>query len=171
MNKLRVFFFCIVLVSLFSCSDENKNNFKINDFENIDGWFKTPLIRKGNAHSGSFYCQIDSVSPYSFTYSKKINEITNQPVQKIKTTAWISFTSFQCKANLVVTVDSGDDTPVLFWKGTPAENVVAEKNKWTKVTLVTELPKRINKNARLLIYVWNTGKEPVNVDDLSFQFE
>lgn len=174
MNQKKIFIAAIIpfTVCVFACSNNGElrgDHVYKNDFENIDGWIQNSQLEKGDAHSGDFCCKVTPENPFSLTFNKKIGDLSLSKIEKINLTAWVKFSDLNSKAKLVITIDSADGSPAFFWMGIPAEDFITEADKWFQVTNEVTLPQTLKKDYKLLVYLWNTGKPPVYIDDLSFQ--
>ena len=56
-----------------------------------------------------------------------------------------------------------------FWQGFDASNMITVRNKWTHVSFKIKLPPVISDSDELKVYVWNTNRITVYVDDLTVE--
>lgn len=47
--------------------------------------------------------------------------------------------------------------------------ILKSKNKWEEVNLLFQLPKVKNEDYELSIYIWNTGRNNLFIDDFGFE--
>ena len=161
--------FCLLLMQS-SCSSkrENKTLAFSNDFENDFGWHDSPLLTKGEAHSGQYYNTVPG-NGYSTTFKKNFSDFELAPFQKIKLSTWVRFPVLDSRATLVVSIDSTEGKTPFFWQSIAVEDFIEAKDSWFKVEGEIDLPKNIKPNYTLLVYIMNTCKKSIWVDDLSFE--
>lgn len=164
---LLLVFSCIILAS---CSNKKNNPlFFKNDFENIKGWSEGSIVVKGNAHSGHFYIVADSTNPYSFRFKAKLKDIDTYPIKRLDINLWAMVSDFSTEARLVVAIMKENNS--LFWEGKEFKAYISKTDQWTNIQTSIALPENINKDAEILIYIWNiNGKGEARVDDLEIQF-
>lgn len=163
---------CIVFLMAACGSKNNTANFMYqNSFDNYkDFGFDHATLRSGNAHSGEWYCELDSINQYSIGYSKKIKDLPVKNARKIKMSAWLYLPTFGSKANVVMTVgEQGKEATI--WNGLNSEDIVDTEKQWTQVTGEFSLPENMNPEHTFMVYVWNYSNEPIWCDDLAFDFE
>lgn len=172
-NLLFVFVMLLGVFTMPSCKKgvDTSNYMYQNNFDYYkDYGYDHATLRSGNAHSGEWYCELDTNNPYSITYSKKIADLPVKNIKKIKMSAWLYLPSFNSKASIVVTVgELGKDAAT--WNGVSTEKNVEEEKQWVQLTGEFEMPQNMNPNHTLQVYVWNHGKETVWCDDMAFDFE
>ena len=166
MQNNLVLFTLIIFISACSGSDDNYD--VKNDFEGVNGWFDCPQIRKGDAHSGKYFIDLNGPDTYSIAYKNKLSEISSKPFTSIRASAWMKFSSLKCKAKIVVSIDSVQGAPAAYWSGINAEDIISEPGKWVKVSGTMNLPANLKPGYIFHFYAWNNGTDPVQVDDISF---
>lgn len=158
----------LLLLSACSYKKESKSLAFSNDFENEFGWHDSPLLTKGEAHSGQYYNTVPG-NGYSTTFKKNFSDFELTPFQKIKLSAWVRFPVLDSRATLVVSIDSAEGKAPFFWQSIAVEDFIEAKDSWFKVEGEIDLPKNIKPNYTLLVYVMNTCKKSILVDDLAFE--
>lgn len=160
----------VLLLFSFSCTSKKQVGGVAfsNDFENEFGWHDTPILTKGDAHSGQYF---DAVGPngFSTTFKKRFSDIGINDPEKIKLSAWVKFPVLDSRASLVVSIDSAEGKPSFFWQSIAVEDFIDSKDSWFKVEGEIELPKDIKPNYSLLVYVMNGCRKTILVDDLAFE--
>lgn len=163
---LLLFVFTIV-----ACNKSESTFEYSNSFENYTDWgFNHPTLKSGNAHSGTWYCELDSLNQFSIGFIKKIKDLKVKSPKKITLSGWIYLPNFDSKANFVVTVGESGKEPVI-WNGLNTEDLLDKEKEWLNLTGEFNLPPQLNPEHTLMIYFWNHGKYPVWCDDLSFNIE
>lgn len=165
----------ILTIAVFTLSCRKINDTTIymhqNSFDNYkDYGFDNPTLRSGNAHSGEWYCELDTINQYSIAYEKKVSDLPVKNPKKIKLSAWLYLPAFNAKATVVASLGE-PGKPDAIWNGLNSEDLVDEEKKWVQVLGSFELPDNLNPNHVLKVYVWNHGKEPVRCDDVAFDLE
>ncbi len=163
MRKLFIFLASIVLLG--GCSKKNPVTFE-NDTDDHD-WINQQTIKDiPNAHSGLSASVLDSVHQYSLGFRKTIESIGIKP-KKIEFSYWLFVKSENHKASTILSIDFEGKN--IDWQGRPV--TALEINKWVQVVESFTLPKTINPNYKVSLYVWQTSKEEVVVDDLMVTFK
>lgn len=163
----------LILFIISACHQEAKKKQAIiqkNDFESLLGWSDLDPGRliKGTAHSGSYAALTDSLHPFSAGFIRKIKDISDQRIKKIDINAWVLTTSLDAKASLVLSIESGGASA--FYKGINVLDSVQATKKWYPVRSSFELPADLNRENEVRVYLWNTGKDAVLLDDVELRF-
>jgi hypothetical protein len=125
-----------------------------------------------DARSGVYVCRLDSASPFSTTFDIKFSEVSNKDFNSIKFSAWIKAGSDQAKPSLVVDIrDEAGNTVELLSKKIEGVDFKIN-NEWNQYEFDVKLTEknRKNKTNSYRIYVINSNKTPVLVDDLRVDF-
>jgi hypothetical protein len=155
---------------VFACSNYKEFNSVFNG--NIDkggDWINSQTIGNYGGYTGNNSSKVDSVNQYSYGFSKSFNEISPNPVNRIKVSVWVKLTDLNKKSILVVSVN-GPDNKNLLWSGHDLNPSVKETGKWTKIEVEDVLTNINTDNATVGIFVWNPDKNTVYVDDFKIQF-
>ncbi|NTW32363.1 MAG: hypothetical protein HGB12_07025 [Bacteroidetes bacterium] len=171
MKKIQYLFLSALAILIFSCSSNNENEFTPVYNGNIDGgdWINSQTIGNYGGYTGDRCSKVDSVNEYSFGLSKLFNEISANPVNKIKVSVWVKLSDLNKKSTLVVSV-KGTDNKNLLWSGHDLNPLVKEAGKWTKIEVEDVLTNINTEGAIAGIYVWNSNKNTVYIDDYKIQF-
>jgi hypothetical protein len=153
-----------------SCGgSDNKNEFR-NDFDQIADWgFNSPMLKRGDAHSGVYYCAMDASNDFSMTFQRVVRDLPTPHFKTIEFSAWVRTPSIGTKAALVMSLDS--DKGNVKYMGVQAKDFVTEANKWTQINGTFDAPENVDPNLFLKLYVYNAGKESVDVDDVKFELK
>lgn len=165
--------FVLMLGFLLSCHKENKPEQVIvhqNDFDSMLGWSDVDQGRlfKGNAHSGNYSAFTDFNHPYSLGFIRKLREISDRPIKRIEMNAWVLTKSFDAKAGLVLSIESGGKPQ--FYKGVNVLDSIQATQKWYPVRCRFDLPSDLSMDHEVRMYLWNTGKDTVLADDFEIKF-
>ena len=142
-------------------------------FENnaeIDEWAPIQSIKQvPNAHSGKFVSVIDSVAPYGLGISKSFKEIGNQQTDSVLFNFWIFVKNINTDAKTICDIvdPTGKD---IQWMGVPIKDKVKEANKWIEIKEVFKMPANINKENYIKLFVMNTSKDEILIDDIRITF-
>lgn len=162
-----------LLISIFSC--KNSKNNKANEGgiikNNIDclfGFNNNLNITQGKAHSGVYFSKIDTINRFSLTFVKQIKDIYTGKVGSLKASVWVSAKSLNFESKLVVatTNTQGQNTS---WNNLNLKEIIKAPSDWVEAKLDVDI-NSINPEDNLAIYIWNTGKEEVYVDDFEIEF-
>jgi hypothetical protein len=95
----------------------------------------------------------------------------NYPLPTISADSIISvYAAARCRlpekseAKLVVSVTDSSGTK--YWEGMLVHYFVTEFQRWEYVYTTHDLPKNLPPSARISVSIWNTGKKPIEIDDL-----
>jgi hypothetical protein len=160
--------YLVVIAALFtSCGgSDNKNEFR-NDFDQIADWgFNSPMLKKGDAHSGVYYCGMDSTNDFSLTFQRAIKDLPKPDFKKLNISAWVRSASLDSKASLIVSIDSQSGS--VKYVGISLLDFAIEPNKWTEIKGTLEAPANVSPDNVLKVYLYNAGKEKVDIDDIRF---
>jgi hypothetical protein len=165
----RIFYMLIISAVISSCG--NDKNVYVNDFDQLADWgYNSSMLKSGGAHSGIYYCGLDSNDNYSLTFSKSIKNLGVPNLSSIKISAWVRVRSIPSKAVLVVTIDSAKG-PVKYM-GIGLKDAVFNSNEWIEIKeTFSDIPSGLNPDLKLKIYLNNACKENVDIDDVRFELE
>lgn len=104
----------------------------------------------------------------SFGYHGKLGEIADTMPLSVDVSLWLFYPQTGIKSSLVISIDSsGKD---IFWKSIELKDSVVNANLWEEINATFELPKTINGDENLKIYVWSIDKRSFYMDDLNLKF-
>ena len=116
-----------------------------------------------------YSCQVDSLNPFSIGLSKPLKEFI--PKRKITISFFRRFSEIN-DCVLVFSISNKERT--LFWSGDKICNDSTNLNKWSKISIIKEVPAIIDASARLGIYVWlptSDNNVQIQIDDFKIEFE
>ena len=142
-----------------------------NDFENISGWVpeaQTETLTQERAHSGKYSIKVDSAHEFGLTFNKPLRQVFTTQPGKIVVSAWALISAPQAAASLVVSINNPDapNTRQPLWSAIELRPLAQPPGEWVKVSRELEVPRTVGPNYRLNIYLWNTNRHPVYLDDL-----
>ena len=145
-----------------------------NDFENpAEGWSAYTIIETPRAFSGNHAGYLDSLHQFSPGIAIKPGQLPGFGVDYFVTgevMVWDSLQSASNGALVVLSMDSihpGEN----WWHGFRLNDVPQESSKkWRKCTFSLMLPQISNPEGILKIYIWNTQKKPMLIDDFTVRF-
>ncbi|MGD0712184.1 MAG: hypothetical protein ABR968_13505 [Bacteroidales bacterium] len=170
MKKINYLILAAISIFGFSCS--NNNGFTPIFRGNIDGgdWMNNNTIGYyGGGHTGDCSSKVDSAHQFSYGFCKLANEISADPIKKVKVSVWVKLTDLVKKTVLVLSVDSKNKKSI-FWEGRDVNPVVNETQKWYKFSTEFKLPNFENEGAKISIYIWNPHNNIAFVDDFEISF-
>lgn len=143
-------------------------------FEEVSQTWKYAFLKRyPQAHSGKYIGQLDSLHPYSATLEIRPDTLAPYPaVFYIQCSIWLrdSLKGASNKTFFVVSMDSIDKQGN-FWTGFPVNEIPDNPaGVWRNCTFSLTLPELRIPGRVLKIYLWNSGKEPVMIDDFSVVF-
>lgn len=143
-------------------------------FEKVsDQWKNSFYLKTKNAHSGSYTGFMDSLHQYSATVMLKPDELADYPaVFYVEGSVWIrdSIKGASNNAYVVISMDSLDQKGN-YWYGFPVNDVPDNPaGIWRKCRFSLTLPEFRIPGRTLKIYIWDSGKKPVMIDDFTLIF-
>jgi hypothetical protein len=138
-----------------------------------DGWMRSFHTKVTNAHSGRFIEALDSLHQYSATLEIKPEELSPYPAKfYVQGSVWIrdSLKGSADKAMVVLSMDS-IDRQGNYWYGFPVNDVPDNPaGVWRNCRFSLTLPEFRIPGRILKIYIWDSEKKPVMIDDFSVAF-
>jgi hypothetical protein len=166
----NTFYLLLVAIIFSSCGNENSDNVFKNDFDQLANWgYQSPMLKSGGAHSGVYYCGLDSTNDYSLTFQRYIKDIPVKNLKTVNASAWVRTKTIDTKATLIVTIDSIGGA--VKYMGIPFINFVTAPEQWTEIKGTLEVPANVNPENFLKVYVNNVGKESADIDDVKIEVE
>ena len=153
-------------------SNSNLRNQYLNDLESYDGWQGITgyyYLVSGDAHSGQHSMQTDSANIYSITFAKRLSELSEKPVKKIRVSLWVKCLGAPGGGSYVLSLEQGTQTYKYFSFDLKEKDVIL--NEWMQITGLAEIPAGLPKDAVVKIYFWNKSKSVILVDDFEFTVE
>lgn len=113
--------------------------------------------------SGKKSCILDEKNIYSAGF---VSEYSNFPVKEYSCIVSVSVDAFltkNAKAEIVFSIEKpGRENE---WFGSKINNTVCEKQKWGRAFLTHILGTKYEPKDKIKIYIWNTGKDKLYIDD------
>ncbi len=145
-----------------------------NDFEKpADGWINNTVVETPRAYSGSHAGYLDSLHQFSPGIAVRTGKLFKMPAVCYVTGELMVWDSLRGASNGALVVLSMDTlTPgENWWQGFRLNDVPQESCKiWRKCKFSLMLPEIANPQTILKIYIWNTRKKPMLVDDFRVRF-
>jgi hypothetical protein len=137
-----------------------------NDAEQYIGWSGYGTLKQvpGGGHSGAYASVTDTMVQYSLGLRETYSKIKEAETKTISVTSWIQMKDSTAKGCMVVSIDEAGKS--LDWKCFPVETVIKEVNKWQEMKFKYSLPGDLPPGAVITIYLWNTGKKEIWIDDI-----
>ncbi len=133
-------------------------------------WGSMYTIRETDvAHTGRRVTVMDSSNIYSVGLVKPVKSISAEKIDSVAFTYWVYFKSPKASAKSVVSIDDASGKNI-FWAGNIVNEKAKEFNKWVEVKDGFKLPANINPEHFIKLYLWNTSKEEIMIDDLNVTF-
>ena len=169
MKKIQYFILGALTVLFFGCS--NNSDFSPTYRGEIDGgeWINNYTIGKYWGYTGEYCSKVDSINQYSYGFKKSFDEISPNPIKKVKISVWVRLDDRNKKAILVLSVNDKNKKNV-YWVGHDVNPVVKEINKWYNFEVEEKLPDFESAGATIETYIFNPDKNVVYVDDFKIIF-
>ena len=140
-----------------------------NDFENpVAGWTSNSIVQTDHAYSGNHAGYLDSVHPYSPGIAIQAGQLCKLPASCFLTGELMVRDSLSGAGNhalVVLSMDSihpGEN----WWQGFRLNDIPVDHcSSWRKCKFSLMLPAISDPDKILKVYIWNTGKKPMLVDD------
>lgn len=144
------------------------------DFEHIQAnWDNNGILQPHcGAHSGLFSAAVDSVIEYSSGLTiTNPDYIYNQKNIILKASFWRYNDQADAEATLVVAITRPNGS-VYFWAAIThlKDKQNEQKNEWKKMEGAVDLPVINTEQNTIKIYLWNTGKKRIFIDDIKIDF-
>lgn len=145
-----------------------------NDFEqDQEHWSKISTVQSANAFSGTHAGYLDSVHPYSpgiVIRAGQLGIAHSSCYIEGEIMVWDSVIGASNGALVVLSMDSINEGEN-WWQGFKLNDVPQKKIKsWRKCTFSLMLPDISNPDGILKVYIWNTQKKPMLIDDFRVRF-
>ena len=145
-----------------------------NTFEETqENWYPTFIKPYSNAVSGKHVNYLDSLNVYSSGFFIRADRISSIPatyfIEGILS-VYDSLPGASNKANLVFSMDS-INLRETYWQGFRLNDIpVNPARTWRTCRFSLTLPRILNPDGILKIYIWNFGKKPFMIDDFRLTF-
>ena len=146
----------------------------LNDFEKApDNWNSLARVKTTAAFSGEYAGYLDSVHPFSSGIVFPVKQLGRLPSAFFvegEVMVWDSLKGASNNALVVLSMDSispGEN----WWQGFRLNDVpVTSMKQWRRCNFSLMTPEISNARGILKIYIWNTGKKPMLIDDFVVRF-
>lgn len=144
-----------------------------NDLENWDNaWDKTKLSTE-KSHSGHFSSVMKGSDSYSVSFIFDVDSVTTDTLNGVGVSVWVYPEEADPDITLVMVVRDplGNN---LLWKGKSSGSMHLTMGNWQKINEYFEFSgedkKLLDKNNKLVFYVWSKNKGKVFADDFTIVF-
>jgi hypothetical protein len=93
-----------------------------------------------------------------------LKDLSTKRIKKAEISAWVNLSSPNSAGSLVLAIDSAGTN--FFWKGIPTKDFVTTADKWVEMKGSILIPATVSRNGEMKVYFWNSGKDPILVDDM-----
>lgn len=137
------------------------------DFDDPSQWkYADRILETDKAYSGNYVSPIDEAHEYSAEYREEIGKISGENVSLLLINFKGYAVSEDPECTLIVSVE--DSTGGYIYQPYYLRHRL-ETEKWSDVSLITDIPEIRSPEDELLIFVWNPGKKTVYFDDFEIQ--
>jgi hypothetical protein len=145
-----------------------------NRFEKTaENWDYGFIQNYSNAISGTKVNLLDSLHQYSSGYKSRADIISTIPATYYIEVSMMVYDSIPGASNNAILVFSMDSINFRenYWQGIHLNDIPVNPSRaWRKCKFSWTLPRILNSNGILKIYVWNTGKKVFMIDDFRLTF-
>lgn len=136
-----------------------------NDFEKAYGAWNSDTSGYSSdiVYAGNKSFKMDSIIEFSPILEKNVKEIYLGSAKFVNISIY-GYLSGNAKANLVISFES--DKGQKDWTAARLENFIQKPNSWGEAFLTKKIPDDVSPGDIVKIYVWNSGKKKVYIDDL-----
>ncbi len=168
-NAFSKSLFVLVILN-FLLTFSGKSQVYFNNFdstEQIHNWHNINIINDSLAFNGNAINRTKADNEYSclleipFADSLTFNNLF------VSFEAYFRMNNLPQNAIFVFTVQHNDS--LLFWHGLPLKDSISTSNLWTKLTTNFLIPTDIALHAQLKAYLWNPGKETIDIDSVKLE--
>jgi len=135
-------------------------------FEVETPYFKPQNIVGNIKYDGNFSCKVDSIQPYSVSFSEQLGNLDNP--RKVKVSFW-AISKQEKDFSLVYEIADGEE---ITWTSAKLEFENSRNNEWELVELELNLPEYSLLDSKISLYFWMSNKSgaTLNLDDLKLEF-
>ena len=138
-----------------------------------ENWYSTYIKSCANAISGKHANYLDSLNVYSSGFFIRADRISSIPATYYiegSLSVYDSLPGASNKANLVFSMDS-INLRETYWQGFRLNDIPVNPARiWRTCRFSLTLPRILNPDGILKIYIWNFGKKPFMIDDFRLTF-
>ncbi|NOT36545.1 MAG: hypothetical protein HOP11_04150 [Saprospiraceae bacterium] len=127
-----------------------------------------PTVTREKSYTGKSSSKTGNGNDFSVGFNIPIKQLPDS-VKKLIVDFYIFMDDNNTEAKLVFETNGTD--PYKFYDSYKVIYITKEINKWTKLHYEYTLPELFNKSDFIKVYIWNTSKTNVYVDDLNLNFE
>ncbi len=143
------------------------NLLSFNDFEKgYPNWSKSNQVDSSVAYSGKRCFRLDSINFYSPAFAMKFSDISQNKNCVFKISL---YTKFEQGASPVIVFSTRRKDKNVMWVGENVNRYFTQAVTWRKVYFLKEADSSVEPNDFVEIYVWNTGKKKVWIDDFKIE--
>ena len=137
------------------------------DFEVENPYFKSQNIVNNIKYDGKFSCKVDSIQPFSISYSEKLENLGNP--KKVKVSFWAITTNIE---DFILVYEVGGDEENN-WNSKNIESANSQNKEWEFIELELDLPSYKPTESKLVLYFWMNNKSGaiLNIDNWKLEFE
>jgi len=150
-----------------------KKTYQTNFFNNCDNknivWGQMHTITTEAAFSGEKSSQTGAGNDFSITMEYPLKVIPDSLKQNFVIELMLKQTSVNHNAKLILQANGKGFSN--YWNGFDLKNEVKEENKWLKFNKTISIPDSIKQADLIKIYVYNTSKEKIFIDDFRISIE
>ena len=143
------------------------------DFEmSSEDWNQNMIVISRNAYSGSHAGYLDSIYPYSPGLAVRAGRFLRPGGSCFLVGELMVRDSIPGASNSALVVLSMDSIrgKENWWQGFKMNDIpVTDGKGWRKISFSLMLPEMDNPDGILKVYIWNTGKKPMLIDDFSIR--
>ncbi|HNV95454.1 MAG TPA: hypothetical protein PKG63_03190 [Bacteroidales bacterium] len=172
MKVLTVFLFISLIFTLFSCNSNNTDsdqNSYLGKASELLPWISSDAMREAKMENHPYVFFVDTTHEFSYGFKAKVKDLKNKSAKKI--TVSCDGYLYQVPSKVQLVIDIKNDGNNIFWQSQSFDKNIKEASTWGNVQLSVDLPKEINSNTEILVYVWSPSHEVGLFDNLKVKFE
>ncbi len=137
------------------------------DFEVKNAYFKAQNIVQNTKYEGNFSCKIDSIQPFSLSYTENL-QVLGHP-KKVLTSFWAKTKQVEDFVLVYEIKGTGGNT----WQSKKIRSSNFPTSKWELIQIELDLPEHTSPDSELLIYFWMSNKSGaiLTIDNWKVRFE
>ena len=140
-----------------------------NDCEGNVRWFQMGTCSREQSHSGGYSSRINRDDAFSVGFTRPISMIPSNSLNRVNIEFYYYQPYPESKAQVVMEILGGEGKAI--WVNSHISKANPPTGKWVLFNTFFNIPKEARGHRLIKVYVWNPGKEPAFIDDISIQFE
>jgi len=153
----------------YACDEAEPVFFSSYNFEQkVDKWnVDEKYIQDSVVAKGKYAIMMDSAIEYGPTFKAKVKDMFKSTSDILNVSLLGRIAGLNDDAQLVVSFDKEGNS--YDWHGNSFSYFIKSKDQWKRIFLSVRLPEHVSLEDNVSIYVWNSGKKTIFIDDMQIK--